>query len=225
MTTPGDPEPVAPVTESTPALALRPVFPTVNDVARARAITRGVDPPAAARTAPSRAERLDRNADLERQLEAARLLDTAIALARAAGVPEQRIQAITEDLDADGPERRNKAVVDELRREGLTALGYELGMRPRERPRLRALAARAAAGSLTEADILRLRDLLAADPSYFDELPRRGTMTPETSDSGDLADDFEPGLDAAWAQMLQRAFEAATASPEPADEGPEGGTR
>ena len=212
VTIPGDPEPVAPVAESTPALAPMPVFPTGDDVARARA---------AARTAPSRAERPDRNAALERQLEAARRLDAAVARARAAGVPKQRIQAIA----ADGRQRRNKAVVDELRRERLTALGYDLGMSPSERQRLRALAARAAAGALTEADIHQLRDLVAADPSYFDELPRRGAMTPEASDSGDLAGDFEPGLDAAWAQMPQRAFEAATASPESTDGGPEGETR
>ena len=224
VTTPGDPAPVAPVTESTPARALMPVFPAVDAVARALA-ARDVDPRAAAPTEPSRAARPDRNAGLDRQLEATRRLDTAIARARAAGVPEPRIQAIAADFDADGPERRNTAVVDELRRERLTALGYELGMSSGERQRLRALAARAAAGSLTDADIQRLSELVAADPSYFDALPRRGTMTPEASASGDLADEFEPGLDAAWAQMLQRVFEAATAPPEPADEGPEGGTR
>ena len=153
------------------------------------------------------------------------MLDATIALARDAGVAESRIQEIAEDHDADGPPLGNTAVVDALRREGLTALGYELGMSPRERRRLRALAARAAAGALTDADIQRLRELVAADPSYFDALPRRGTMTPEASDSGDLTDDFEPGLDASWAQMLQRVFEAATAPPEPADAGPEGETR
>ena len=85
VTIPGDPEPVAPVAESTPALAPMPVFPTGDDVARARA---------AARTAPSRAERPDRNAALERQLEAARRLDAAVARARAAGVPKQRGRVI-----------------------------------------------------------------------------------------------------------------------------------
>ena len=198
-----------------------PVFPSAAVVARVSAPARAGDPPSEATEPPSPESRRARH----RRALAARAVETEIELAREAGVPEALIEEILAAFDPEGSAEKNRQIADDLRRARLTARGYDVSMSRGEYNRLQGLAARAADGSLTDADVRWLRGKVAAEPSYFDELPRRGRMTPEASGNGAPADDFQPGLDAASAETVKSVFEAATASAPPRDAGGEGRRR
>jgi len=80
-----------------------------------------------------------------------------------------------------------------------------------EYERLQAMHGGAQLGLLAAVDLRWLAAALAANPAYFDELPRRGVIAPEGAGGG-LGDGFRPGLDAASAQDLKILFDAATRS-------------
>ena len=126
---------VTPVPDPAPAPVLLPMFPIlaavegVEGVTRAGAASRDVDPTAGSPPAPPSADPPGRASRTASQLQSARLVETQIGLARAAGVPEARIQEITAEFDPDGPPGRNRRIADALRRARLRELGYDVGMR------------------------------------------------------------------------------------------------
>jgi len=159
--------------------------------------------------APDGGDRDARDRNALSQAQAASELAIETRLARSAGVPDAEIFEVTAAFDPDGDPRANRRVIETLRKARLTALGYDVTMPGDEYGRLQAIAARmtASGGGLTEGDVRWLRDRLAADPAYFDRLPRRGMTAPATSDVARPPNGFLPGLDADRASELEALVE------------------
>ncbi len=110
------------------------------------------------------------------------IFDEQLKRAKDAGVPDAKIKELT----AKGPPY-DKYSVNSLYLATLDAEGKRLLSR-REYTRLKEISVRHAKNSLTEADYQWLRDRLAADPNYLDNLADRGRMI--------VGDGFDPSLNA-----------------------------
>jgi len=127
--------------------------------------------------------------------------ETNLAYARSVGVSDERIAQLTA-----GAKRGDTDVANALYREGLIAEGKQIDMPLDEYGQAKFFQTRSQLGTLTEADYQWLRNKLAADPNYLDNLPNRGRLThpsptPDSPTPGPI-DDFDASITTAQRDAL-----------------------